>query len=100
LALRCNEHVALLQRVEAGVRSVGVVRLDRRVLLVRALRLAANVQPTVDIADFQHLATQITLGASQSNDVTRILPPSSRLNASVVLSVVPRRSSLIGFCRR
>jgi hypothetical protein len=31
---------------------------------------------------------KITLGASQSNDATRILPPTSRLIASVVLSVV------------
>jgi hypothetical protein len=36
---------------------------------------------------------KITLGASQSNDVTRILPPTSRLIASVVLSVVRNRSS-------
>jgi hypothetical protein len=34
------------------------------------------------------------LGASQSNDATRILPPSSRLSANVVLSVVPNFSSV------
>ena len=33
-----------------------------------------------------------TLGSGQSNDVTRILPPTSLLSANVVLSVVPRRS--------
>jgi hypothetical protein len=48
--------------------------------------------------DFQHLALQNHIGASQSNDVTRIFPPSSRLNASVVLSVVPRRSSVFPRC--
>jgi hypothetical protein len=35
---------------------------------------------------------KITLGVSQSNDATRILPPSSRLTLSVVLSVVPNFS--------
>jgi hypothetical protein len=45
------------------------------------------MQATVDIRDFQHFTTQNHLRASQSNDVTRILPPSSRLKASVVLPV-------------
>jgi hypothetical protein len=36
---------------------------------------------------------KITLGVSQSNEPTRILPPSSRLTLSVVLSVVPNFSS-------
>jgi hypothetical protein len=41
------------------------------------------------MVDFQHVVTQNHLGrASQSNDATRILPPTSLLTASVVLSVV------------
>jgi hypothetical protein len=36
---------------------------------------------------------KITLDVSKSNDVTQILPPSSRLRLHVVLSVVPMRSS-------
>jgi hypothetical protein len=42
------------------------------------------------------------LGASQSNDATRILPPTSRLIASVVLSLVPKCSKTfsVSFYRR
>jgi hypothetical protein len=47
----------------------------------------------VDIADFHHLVPKNHLRGSQSNEMTRIFPPSLRLSASVVLSVVPRRSS-------
>jgi hypothetical protein len=36
---------------------------------------------------------KITLRDSQRNDATRILPPTSRLRANVVLSVVPKRST-------
>jgi hypothetical protein len=46
----------------------------------------------VDGPDFQHSPRKIALGASQSNDATRILPPTSRLIASVVLPVVPNFS--------
>jgi hypothetical protein len=46
------------------------------------------VQDAVHVADFQHFTLQNHLGVSQSNDTTQILPPTSRLTASVVLSVV------------
>ena len=46
-----------------------------------------------DVADFEHFALANHLGASESNDATRILPPTSRLTLSVVLSVVPSFSS-------
>ena len=50
------------------------------------------LRATVDIRDFHHFTTQNHLGPSQSIDVTRILPRSSRLKANVVLSVVASRS--------
>jgi hypothetical protein len=56
-------------------------------------RLAGDVQPTVDIADFDHFAPANHLGASQSNDATRIFPSVSRVSANVVLSVLPNFSS-------
>jgi len=77
---------------DAVVRPIGVISLDRRVPFVVSVLLAGDLQVAVDIADFEHSPFTITLGASQSNDVTRILPPSSRLTASVVLSVVPSHS--------
>jgi hypothetical protein len=40
-----------------------------------------------------HFAPQNHLGLSQSNDVTRIFPPSSRFSVNVALSVVPNFSS-------
>jgi hypothetical protein len=50
------------------------------------------VDGAVDGACFQHFVLQNHLGASQSNDATRILPTSSRLIAIVVPSVAPNFS--------
>jgi hypothetical protein len=45
---------------------------------------------SVDVADLQHLAPQNHLRASQSDDATRIFPPSTFASAKVVLSLVPK----------
>jgi hypothetical protein len=58
-------HVALSHRVEAGVRSVGVVRLKRRVRFVVVAGLTGNVQRAVHITDFEHLVGQDHLGCLQ-----------------------------------
>ena len=48
------------------------------------------MEATVDITDSQYFARRNHLGASQSNDATRILPPTSLLSANVTLSFVPK----------
>jgi hypothetical protein len=78
---------------ELIARPAAVIDRDRLVLFVVVAGLTGYVQPPIDIADFEHFAPANHLGASQSNDATRIFPPTSRLNTSVVLSVVPNFSS-------